>query len=414
MIANEHAAPPSGSTRNPILWGAYLACSWTWCIGMFLPVLLLRDFGWAGFAVFAVPNVLGAAAMGWVLRTREQSIEMIRKHATAVWWFSTVTIAFHAFWLLWVMNTVLKPALPMTQNTLFGAGASVIAFWFVLRRAGYFHRVPHLAMVLWGFSALVLIATFALPDLQPSIQQLHQSHPSRSAAIFMLPISTFGFLLCPYLDVTFHHARQSLGSSGNARLGFTLGFLVFFAAMILLTTRYSGVFLDAIEGRQVNPTQTVWIGAVLFAHVLCQWAFTVRVHLQHIKDLPSKVPDQRVLFGLALLAGLVGFLAFRLPQYAGLSGGEIIYRSFMGAYGLVFPTYVLFRMIMARSGRPPMSLPAMWTTIILATPMFWMGFMRRDSVWLAPGIAIVLLVAGIGWINRRQNPSGSVTNDALG
>lgn len=48
-------------------WAAYLACSWTWCIGMFLPVLLVRDYGVWGFVVFAVPNVVGAGAMGWVL-----------------------------------------------------------------------------------------------------------------------------------------------------------------------------------------------------------------------------------------------------------------------------------------------------------------------------------------------------------
>ena len=34
---------PRSTFLNTIGWGAYLACSWTWCIGMFLPVLLIRD-----------------------------------------------------------------------------------------------------------------------------------------------------------------------------------------------------------------------------------------------------------------------------------------------------------------------------------------------------------------------------------
>ena len=35
---------------------------------MYLPVILLRRFGWLGFLAFAVPNVLGCAAFGYVLR----------------------------------------------------------------------------------------------------------------------------------------------------------------------------------------------------------------------------------------------------------------------------------------------------------------------------------------------------------
>ena len=56
------------SARRVAGWAVFLAMSWTWCIGMFLPVLLLRDLGLGGFLVFAIPNILGAAAMGWLLR----------------------------------------------------------------------------------------------------------------------------------------------------------------------------------------------------------------------------------------------------------------------------------------------------------------------------------------------------------
>lgn len=411
---DEHAVVPNSTTANPVLWGAYLACSWTWCIGMFLPALMLRDFGWAGLVVFAVPNVLGAAAMGWVLTSRKESESMVRRHPRGVWWFSAVTIAYHAFWLLWVINTVLKPALPMSQNYLFGAGALVIAFWFASQRASYFNRMPQLALALLVFSVAVLVATLVLPDLDPSIARLHKDHPGSPAALWMLPVSTFGFLLCPYLDVTFHHARQSLGSRRNGRLGFTIGFGVFFAAMIFLTTQYAGLIIDAVEGRPVNPTKTAWIGAALFAHILCQWVFTVRVHLQQVKTIPGNTPDQRVLLGLALLAALIGFLAHNLPMHAGLLGGEIIYRVFLGAYGLLFPTYVLYRIVMARNGHKPISLTAMWVAIAVAAPMFWMGFMERQSIWLAPGVGVVLLVAAIGAINRKQGLAGPVSGQRVG
>src|SRR6266853_1095528 len=82
-------------------WAAYLACSWTWCIGMFLPVLLIRDFGCWGYAAFAVPNVLGAAGMGWVLRRSGSSAAITRRHRSATATFSLVTQAFQIFFLFW-------------------------------------------------------------------------------------------------------------------------------------------------------------------------------------------------------------------------------------------------------------------------------------------------------------------------
>src|SRR6266404_3216610 len=63
----EPTSPTRYSTLNWLGWAVFLAVSWTWCIGMFLPVLLVRDYGLWGWIVFAVPNMIGAAAMGWVM-----------------------------------------------------------------------------------------------------------------------------------------------------------------------------------------------------------------------------------------------------------------------------------------------------------------------------------------------------------
>ena len=407
MTAHEHAVAPDDKPSNPIVWGAYLACSWTWCIGMFLPALLLRDFGWLGFIVFAVPNIVGAGAMGWILTSREQSEAFVARHSHAIWWFSAVTLAFHVFWILWVFQ-ILRMALPMSQNASYGVIAVFIAFWLVSKRASYFKRMPQLATVLWVFGLLVLVATFVLPDLGPINRSFHEQHPSSAMALFMLPISAFGFLLCPYLDISFHHARQQLGTKQRGRIGFTIGFGVMFALMIVLTTQYAPLVINAMDGQIANPTRTTWIGAVLLTHILLQWVFTVQVHLDRVKAMPvDAVPPHTQLIGISLLAGLAGFFASNLPSIAGLSGGEIVYRSFLGCYGLLFPTYVLYRVVLARGGHKPMSYTAMWAAVVLATPMFWMGFMERESVWLAPGIGIVLLIAGTGAINRKQGLAGT-------
>src|ERR1051325_2490171 len=93
-----------------LLWAFFLACSWTWCIGMFLPVLLVRNWGIGAWFVFAIPNVIGAAAMGFVMRSRQQSEDILINHRMAVAVFSLITIAFHIYFVYWfVGNRLMTP-----------------------------------------------------------------------------------------------------------------------------------------------------------------------------------------------------------------------------------------------------------------------------------------------------------------
>jgi hypothetical protein len=379
------------TTTNPILWGAYLGCSWTWCIGMFFPVLLLRDFGWAGFIAFAIPNVLGAAAMGWVLRSREQSVNFVERHPIALWWFSAITIGFHVFWIFWIIST-LKIALPMPNEYLFGAGAIAVAFIFSSGRLVRSGKAPQLAMLLWVVSAAVLVVLFVKPEAQPALDALIDSPRTGSGVEWFVPVSIFGFLLCPYLDITFHHARQNLATQKSGRLGFTIGFCVFFALMIVLTTRYAGLIAGAMQdGGTFTPIQTPWIAAGILVHILCQWIFTVRVHLDRMGTLkPHPLLGYRAMFLVLLISGLLGFMSSGMPGHAGLSGGEIIYRCFLTFYGLVFPAYMLYRVVRSHSTQVPLQRWMMWLAIGVASPMFWMGFLERQSVWLAPGMIVVV------------------------
>ena len=378
----------TSSTRSPILWGAYLACSWTWCIGMFLPALLLRDLGWAGFLIFATPNVLGAAAMGWVLKSRGDSTRLVENHPTAVWLFSAVTLAFHLFWILWVSNFI-RIAFSIPNAHLTAVGGIVVAFLVLSVRALRRNRLPQLAIALLALSFGVLIATYCTPDVQEANTALIHAAPKTLAPLWMLPSMFFGFLLCPYLDISFHHARQQLDTPKNGRIGFTLGFVGFFAPMILLTTRYAGVIAGALDGTSFVPIAKPWLAAGLLTHILCQWIFTVRVHLDRIRTIPNAQTKQPILIGIMALAGTIGFFAIKLPAYAGLTGGELVYRTFMSAYGLAFPAYVLYRIIK----KNPIGLTTLWISIALATPLFWMGFMERQAFWLIPGMAVILLGA---------------------
>src|SRR5688572_9226592 len=91
------------SLLNDLIRATFLAASWTWVIGMFLPVLLVREYGVWAWVIFAIPNCVGAAAMGWTLRTPVQSRDMVDAHAVACRAFSLVTIAFHVFVVGWII-----------------------------------------------------------------------------------------------------------------------------------------------------------------------------------------------------------------------------------------------------------------------------------------------------------------------
>ena len=389
-------------TRNPILWGAYLACSWTWCIGMFLPALLLRDMGWPGFLIFAIPNVAGAAAMGWIIKSRVDSVRFVENHPAAVWWFSAITLAFHLFWMLWISNFI-RVAFQIPNPYLYGVLGIFIAFILLSGRAIRLGRAPQLALALLILSIGVLIATFCTPDTANANAALLDSAPHSIAPLWMLPVMIFGFVLCPYLDITFHHARQQLDTQNNGRLGFTIGFIAFFAFMILLTTRYAGVMIGALDGACLVPIATPWLAAGILAHILCQWFFTVRVHLDRIRTIPDAPTKRPMLLFLVLISGLIGFFAIKLPSHAGLTGGEIVYRTFMSAYGLIFPAYMLYRVVMARKGKAAFGLRMMWVAVALASPMVWIGFMERQTLWLIPGMGIVILGAIVLGAKRSKS-----------
>ena len=76
-------------SSSVIPWGIYCASSWTWCIGMYLPIIMLRLFGWPGFLVFAIPNLVGLVGFGY-LCSAERSRWILREHRHAVRLFSCV------------------------------------------------------------------------------------------------------------------------------------------------------------------------------------------------------------------------------------------------------------------------------------------------------------------------------------
>ncbi|MGA3067481.1 MAG: hypothetical protein ABSF29_11615 [Tepidisphaeraceae bacterium] len=350
--------------------------SWTWCIGMFLPVILLRDLGWPGFWVFAIPNCLGAAAMGWVLRDPAQSRRLVDRHESACIWFSLITILFHTFFAAWIIRRFAGPASGAILAVAF------TFFWILLQWPGV---GKFLAAVLVLTVSLIALAIGLYRGDIPYVTQPLALSPTTlppSDALWLAPVCLFGFLLCPYLDLTFHAARQATAPA-EGRVAFTLGFCVLFPLMILFTAAYSGPVVLFLA-RHLYP-QMVFIVAL---HMIAHSAFTSAAHARQLAGRVRSISlRQFAIFALALVVAVIlGIAPPRFPLNHNLAGGEIVYRAFLGFYGLIFPAYVWLRITPGRR-----SIYRVAFAVAAAIPMFCLGFIQQWTLWLLPGVAIPLL-----------------------
>ncbi|MBL8757988.1 MAG: hypothetical protein JNK35_06115 [Phycisphaerae bacterium] len=372
----------AGSVR----WAFFLASSWTWCIGMFLPILLVRDFGPWGFVAFAVPNVLGAAAMGWVIN-KDRSARLVAAHPSALRAFAAVTIAFQVFFGLWLAAGGDAGPLGPLDDLAAASIRALVAFALIIPALGPPRGL--FAPAVWVASAATLVAFLGENGL-----------PAMPAATIrptaeLLPLAgvcTLGFLLSPYLDPTFHRAAQDAPSP---RAAFSLGFCALFPAMILGTLLY---LPRSLAGDRDISTSVGWLAV---AHIGLQLAFTIREHLRAGTALGgSRDPAGVSLRTPALAVGVAAVILFHwvgdgpVPRL-GFTVSEAAYRAFMVFYGLFFPAYVLLCVIPPH-GRP--LAPASHATFRVfafacgvALPFYWMGFIERQTWWLLPGVAVVLL-----------------------
>jgi hypothetical protein len=392
-VSGTSASPSVPEQAGPLraaLWAVFLACSWTWCIGMLLPTLLVRDAGFWAWVGFAVPNCLGAAAMAWVLAHPGRSERLVREHAAACAAFSIVTIAFHLHFVTWFVAR------------LVGIGAASLVWvaiagvWIVgARKPG---RDLIGGLVVLAVSAVVLVAFVS----HEGAGGLRVDPPTWKVA-WLAVSCLFGFALSPYLDLTFHRALRHT-SRGTAKVAFAAGFAGPFLAMILFSLLYAGFAAGWMGESWWDPSvnralpQTA-LRSILGLHMIVQTAFTVAIHLRALVSSAHPVRGRLTGLGIALLLTVLLQLGLGLEERRfGMDGGELIFRVFMGCYGLVFPAYVWLCMLPAGRGDRPV--PAgrrrynliVWAiTVTLAAPCFFAGFIVGDMAWLVPGVGIAVL-----------------------
>jgi len=387
---------PEESYHAPIAWAAFLGISWTWCIGMFVPVLLVRDAGSWGWLVFAIPNVIGAAAMGWVLKSPEQSRRIVESHSAACKAFSIVTIAFHVFFVLWFVPRLV--GLPTAAVTL---ALAAVYLLFTIARGDY--DIPVAVVVLLISIGAAVRFAYHGPAIIPHFPLV----PSANA-IYLLPVCLFGFALCPYLDLTFHRARQACIEPEESHAAFGYGFGVCFFAMIIFSLSYSRVLSLLLVDDWRDNVRPAY-GKAIAVHMIVQSAYTISVHARAFLDTRPKSGGVLAMLISCQIALLAAFFSVGLPRIAGLDAGEVVYRVFMGFYGLLFPAYVWFFMLPARANRNALA-RAFLLAVVVALPMYTAGFVLNRMVWLLPGVAVALLAK---WIPASRSTQSAEMTEPL-
>jgi len=367
---------------TPLGWAVYLACSWTWCIGMYLPVVLLDHYGWPAVLAFAIPNVAGVVLFAFGVGSVARSRALIAGHKSAMLWFSLITIAFHVYFLgavwgyefpgFWRPAAMLVP-LPIV------ALAWLARSWrddLLVRIAGGVYLLSMGLVTLAGF----LHSTSGAP-----LREAVWASRAPSGVVFLVPVFIIGFLLCPYLDLTFHRALIAVGGRGPGKTTFAL-FGVVFAFMLLCTVSY------ALFG-------FLW---PVLVHILIQSWFTMTVHFKEIETQRYAAAGQAM--GRWVRPTLIlSWVMAPLPL--------VDYRGWLIFTGLIFPAYIALMMVRPRLGRPAAHQMVLALVIVLLMPFSAIGFLRGGWEWLTliPSVTLVLsLVAG-----SRVGDSSSPTREGF-
>ncbi len=282
---------------------------------MFLPVVVLHRYGWEGFLIFAIPNVIGCAAFGYILKTPERSKELVKKYGTAMALFSVATVAFHVFFISMIlhMHGLESYAWPIFIGLFIFYAITIFLSkknWMILGSA------------CWVIS--IGIGLTFLPfevDIEPTkpLQEVY----------WLLPITTFGFLLCPYLDPTFHRALQESPSKHSFGI-----FGVAFTIMLGVTCLYHNVILEALP-------------IVLLAYIFIQSAFTISAHLEEGDKAWGKLPN-KVFAGICTVSVMIA-LVIASKNTNQIQEHINDYLRFFVFYGLVFPGIVAVFMLRGKS-----------------------------------------------------------------
>ena len=305
--------------------------------------------------------------------------------------FSGATVAFHMLFGVILLRGLgagggsAEPTIGTESVALMVAGPAIL--YAVAQAVSRLPRSwwPGLGSGMW----LVSAGVFGWLVMQPSLVDSIPAARQVTEAAWLAPAVVFGFLLCPYLDLTFHRAADG---AREPRVAFTV-FGLTFTVMIVMTC---WVWFRPASGATVPLS-------VLLVHLAGQAVFTMAAHLREIRESPAA----------AVPGGQRGWWSVALPWGVGLGtrggrgvvSGEGLYLRYLGVYGLVFPLYVWL------AARPLAAWPAggrwlVWAVLVVVQlPVYELAFVRHRPEGLA--LAVVVWVGTLA-VGRRHARAAAV------
>jgi len=341
---------------------------------MFLPLIMVERWGWPGFWVFAVPNVLGCAVMGYAIGSAKRSAAMTRSHAGAMRWFSVVTITFQIIFLSMIFgNTII-----LRGGHL---GAIVVPAVAMIAALTLSHIRNTCALVLATLLTAFSIWVFAMVGTD-FIDQVPMHGSSPLWHLWMVaPLITVGFLASPWLDGTFHYARQQTPS----RHSFAV-FAAAFFVMILGTLFYWNIEPPALPG-------------LVLLYLIGQTIFTMAVHVQAIRRLAPDDPRGTSASAMLVIPMTTIAAAYVLwisqDHHVAKEFLEDTYLRFLAYYGLIVPLWVV--MFIGPFGHRTVTRQRVAVVVgilVLSFPLAEIGMIGQVH-WLLPAPIAVILAAGI-------------------
>ena len=365
---------------------------------MYLPVYLAKDFGALSFLVFAIPNIIGAAAVPFLLRSAPAVRTFALRHLEAIRAFAFATILFHIVFLSGFMPTGIL-------GLDLGVGGITVVMALLVGVSSR-PRATTMAVGVWALSLILALCAIlaARKGLYYSMPPVHGTYSLLQLAMAS-PAIIIGFLLCPLLDGTFLATREFHGLR-TERI-FLLAFLALFPALILITLGYAGRILT-------NHALSYF----LFVHLALQSGFTIGVQwwaLRWLRTLRAERPAEAVAaidgahrWGGRILLAAVGLSFgaamfaqnFGVSLHADLSPQRLAYDLMLSLYGLVFPAYLMAIAVPPLIGRRGCA----WVflgALAVAGPLYWIAAMDH-RYWAMPIAVGALLIAPVLTPSARE------------
>ncbi len=304
---------------------------------------------------------------------------MIARHRPMMIVFSIITIAYHMFFI--GMLTMRLGDGAATINLVPAIALAAVVFLAGLAVSAIPLRVwPWVAVLVYGVS----LTTLGMIGVEPLALLSWSGAQPLLDVIWLGPAIVFGFLLCPYLDLTFHRAVQETPSRHSFGV-----FGVTFTVMLVLTAAY-----HTLGNESINTMfgEGAIAGRFLVAHLLAQTIFTIGVHCRELRVQQK--------FGLMLrrcgvlmlpMLGVLPVVGGALLHWS-YAVNEAMYLRWLVFYGLIFPAYVLVFIGPWRAKRlTATNLGQLTVALIAFVPLYELGFIHHWTAAVLPPMLLLIL-----------------------